>query len=390
MKSKDLISQEYRDKLTAAMQSDKPEDFANAFAEVAMRIQDEVLNEVNAYQESHDKSILAARGVKQLTSEEEKFYDCMMKAVELGDVKQAFGDLSPAYPRSTMDRVLEDIRSEFPLLEQIDVQNAETMTRVIFNKTGVQYATWNALNSAITTELQGSIGYLDITVCKLTAYLPVSKDMLKVGPAWVDAYVRAVLVEAVGAALCKAVIAGTGKGEPIGMIKDVSDSASVVSGKQPDKAAVTVTTLDPETIGSIAATLATGIEDRSRAVPEMLMVVNSVDYFKKIFPATTFLSDTGVYVHDVLPYPTKIIKDENVPKDKAIFGLGKKYFLGVGVGGSGGQIEFDDSCKFLEDLRVYVTRVYANGRPMDNNAFVVADISKLKPMKEEIPLPAQA
>lgn len=35
--------------------------------------------------------------------------------------------------------------------------------------------------------------------------------MMDAGPQWIDAYVRAVLAEALGAGLCKAIIAGTGK-----------------------------------------------------------------------------------------------------------------------------------------------------------------------------------
>lgn len=85
------------------------------------------------------------------------------------------------------------------------------------------------------TELEGAIDYIDVVQNKLTAFLPVSKDMLNVGPTWIDAYVRAVLVEALGAALCKAIIAGTGKDEPIGMLKDVSKSANVQDGVSPDK-----------------------------------------------------------------------------------------------------------------------------------------------------------
>lgn len=108
--------------------------------------------------------------------------------------------------------------------------------------------------------------------------------------------------------------------------------------------------------------------------------MNSVDYFGKIFPATTFLLPTGSYAHDVLPYPTRIIQDENVPADTAIFGLAKRYTLFAGTGSTGGKIEYSDHARFLDDERVYTTRLYGNGRPMDENAFVVCDISELEPM----------
>ena len=123
---------------------------------------------------------------------------------------------------------------------------------------------------------------------------------------------------------------------------------------------------------------------RSRAVPELLMIINSKEYFDKIMPATTYLTPAGTYVNNVLPYPTKIVQDENVPDNKAIFGLASRYFMGVGKGGSGGKIEYSDEVRFLDDERVYITKLYGNGMPLDGNAFVVADISGLTPANLEV------
>lgn len=44
-----------------------------------------------------------------------------------------------------------------------------------------------------------------------------------------------------------------------------------------------------------------------------------------------------------------------------------------------GRIEYSDHYQFLEDDRVYMIKLYANGFPMDNNAFLVLDISGLRP-----------
>ena len=44
-----------------------------------------------------------------------------------------------------------------------------------------------------------------------------------------------------------------------------------------------------------------------------------------------------------------------------------------------GRIEYSDHYQFLEDNRVYLIKLYANGFPMDNNAFLVLDISGLRP-----------
>lgn len=63
---------------------------------------------------------------------------------------------------------------------------------------------------------------------------------------------------------------------------------------------------------------------------------------------------------------------------KAVIGLGKRYFAAVGTD-KGGKIEYSDQYHFLEDERVYLIKVYGNGMPKDNNAFIVLDVSNLQP-----------
>ena len=324
--------------------------------------------------------------MRQLTEDETKFYNALAKSAQTQDIKAAFDGLSNAFPETVIDTVLEDIKSSFPLLSAINIQNTSTITKMIVNKKGVQLAAWGALGSKITKELDGAIGKIEIGTNKLTAFMAISKDMLDAGPVWIDAYVRAVLVEALGGALCKAIVAGTGKDEPIGMLKDVSDTASVTAGVYPDKTAVKITDLSPKTFGALAKTISKGPNDRPRTVPKLLMLVNPSEYFDKVMPATTFLTPNGTYVNNVLPYPTDIVQDVNVPDGKAIFGLANRYFMGVGKGGAGGKIEFSDEFRFLDDERVYITKMYGNGMPLDENAFVVADISALEPTKFEVVL----
>lgn len=384
MKSKDLINKELRESFTNALKSEDEGAITEALTNFALSIQQDVMEDYRAYQSTNDAAILSARGIRQLTNKETKFYDALIKSAKTGDIRQAFTGLDNAFPETVIDATLDDIKSEYPLLSVINVQNTATLTKIIVNKKGVQLAVWGALSSAITQELEGAIGTINLEKNKLSAFMLVSKDMLDAGPVWVDAYVRAVLKEAISAGLRKAIISGTGKDEPIGMIKSVADDVTVTGGVYPDKETKAITDLSPLTLGSIAATIATGPSGRKRAVPELLMVVNPVDYFQKVFPSTTYLTTAGVYVHDVLPYPTKIIQDENVPDGKAIFGLASKYFLGIGMGGTGGKIEFSDDVKFLEDERAYITKLHGDGRALDDNAFVYCDISGLVPSNLEV------
>ena len=44
------------------------------------------------------------------------------------------------------------------------------------------------------------------------------------------------------------------------------------------------------------------------------------------------------------------------------------------------KIEYSDEVNFLEDERVYLVKLYGNGRPLDNTSFLYLDISNLRPV----------
>lgn len=374
-KSRDLIRQQYADKLNSALDSNNRDELVNAFVTMSEDIQNNVLEDAQAYRETHDAAILSNRGVRVLTSEERNYYDGLIKAMSAPDVRAALAEFKVGMPETIIESITDNIQTAFPLLDAIDFTATNAITRMIVNKKGAQLAVWGSLGSAITKELDGAFEEIDVTHNKLSAYMLVSDDMLKEGPTWVDAYVRAVLQEALGLGFTQAVVAGTGKDQPIGMTKDLA--GAVTEGVYPDKTATKITKLDPKTFGAIAAGLATDANGRARTVDNITMVVNPVDYFNLVMPATTYLNNVGVYVQNLFPFPTTVIQDVNVPSGKAIFGLAKMYKLCAGFGGKGGTVEFSDEYKFLDDVRTYKVKTYADGRPMDNNAFVARDISGL-------------
>lgn len=381
MKAKDLINKAREQFSADFMQSVKDGDeakMADAIAEFSQQLQDAMMQEAN--DASADNAALAARGVRVLTSKEKKYYEALIKAMESGsNIHQAITNLDVAMPDTVIDAVLDDIQSEFPLLDAIDFRNTTAITKWFYNKQGVQQAAWGALDSAITKELSGSIGDMNLTQCKLTAYMVISKDFLKLGPAWLDRYVRAILSETNGLALEMAVVDGDGKNSPIGMSRDLSKGNTNEGGTTYSrKTATKVTVLDPATYGGILAKLTKTPSGRQRKVREVIMVVNPEDYLTKVMPATTIMTPQGTYVSDVLPFPTRVIQSVGVEAGHAVVGLAKRYFLGLGTSKSG-LIDYSDHVQFLEDNRVYTSHLYGNGMPLDNAAFEYLDISGLKP-----------
>jgi len=109
-----------------------------------------------------------------------------------------------------------------------------------------------------------------------------------------------------------------------------------------------------------------------RAVNNVLLIVNPLDYWSKIFPNTTFLTADKTYVHGVLPIPAKVIQSVAVTEGTMVAGMAKDYFMGVG---SARKIDYSDHYRFLEDERTYISKQYANGKPQDNDSFLYFDIS---------------
>ena len=325
-----------------------------------------------------DTVVLASRGVRQLTQAETDFYAKFIEAAKASDVKQAINNIDVAIPPTVIDAVLEDVRKAHPLLDRINFRNSSLYTKYVFNKTGKPTIVWGKINSAITNELEADIDSIDVTMYKLSAFMYVPLDMLDLGPAWVDRFVRELMVEYISIGSEAAVVDGDGKDKFIGMTRDVSSTASVQDGVYPKKKAVKLREITPVSIGNILATVATNTDGTARPVNDPIFVVNPFDYFRRVMPATTIRGADGTYRNDVLPYPMQIIQSAAINEGEAIIGLPERYFAGIGMG-KDGRIEYSDEYKFLEDNRTYKAKFTGNGRPLDNNAFVLCDISELEP-----------
>lgn len=356
---------EIRSAIAEALSNDDEGAMTEALVRMAQGIQDRVIKEARSMMntEMADRNILASRGSAQLTSEEREYYKQVIE-------KRGFADLSIVMPKTIFDRVFEDLELNHPLLSEITFENTTAATEWIIRTTDCEGAWWGKLTDAIKKELEHGFDKVNTGLYKLSAYMPVAKAMIDLGPEWLDRYVRAVLSESISIALEAAIVGGTGKDQPIGMIKNLK--GSVVEGVYPDKEAVKLTDLSAKTLGE--KVMAPLTKSGKRAVPSVIMLVNPVDYWEKIFAATTILTANGTYVYGVLPIPGKFIQSVAVPKGKMAVGMAKDYFMGIG---STGKIECSDEYKFLEDERVYITKQYVNGTPKDNDSFLVFDISNL-------------
>lgn len=364
-----------------AMHEQDADKYTKAFNGICELIEKDVLEKAQELAGVHDQQVLASRGVRQLTSAEKKYYKKLIEAFKSENPKQALTNPEIAMPETVLDAVFDDLQTEHPLLTHLSFTNTRGAIKFLFSTNDFQKAVWGKLCAEITKEIEASFSEIDMTLMKLSAFIPVCEAMLDLGPVWLDSYVRQILYEALANGLEDGIInnLNTTTG-PVGMIADITTgSGGVGAATFTAKTATPITDLQPATLGAQLAKLAVDAAGKSRAIRDVILIVNPADYFTKVFPATTVMNGAGVYVNNVLPYPMTIIQSAAVATGKAVLGLGYKYFMGIGMDSRAGRIEYSDEFKWLDDERVYKIKLYANGMPMDNNAFQYLDISGLKP-----------
>lgn len=383
---KEQRQQEIMQKMNAALKEGNEEEFAQVFTEFADNLQQSIIGEAKGIVQSVDTTVLASRGVRQLTSEENNYYQKVIEAMKSPNPKQSLSDLDVVMPRTVIDDVFSDLTVNHPLLSAIDFQNAGAVTEWLLNSNPKQLASWSPLCAEIVKELTSGFRKIDLQQNKLSAFIPVCKAMLDLGPVWLDRYVRTILGEALALGLEDGILNGKGQTlnlhEPIGMRKNLKGAVDPDTG-YPDKEKVVLNSLDPIAYGSLLATLSKTENGHPRIVESVILVVNPTDYLTKIMPATTPRATDGTYTRDVFPFPTIVVPSVVMAENEAIIGLGKRYLMAAGTGKSG-KIEYSDEYRFLEDERVYLTKFYGHGQPKDNNAFALLDITNLEPTIQQV------
>lgn len=383
MKSKDLKNRDLlREQMQNAIKNSDTDAFYAALDEMIEGIGEDLRA---SYEQSAmealsaaDSGVLTARGLRQLTSEERDYYNAISDAMRARDPKQALANLDVVMPETVLDSVFDELRTAHPLLSKINFMPSGGAVSMIVNRNGYQAAAWGALCDEIVKELTSGFEEVDTRLLKLSAFLPVCKAMLDLGPAWMDRYVRAVLYEALANGLEVGILTGDGNEKPIGMTRQIGEGVSVVGGAYPEKAKISVTDFSPASVGKLLSLMAMDPNGKARAVNNLFLVVSPSDYFSRVMPATTVMAPDGTYRNNVLPYPIEIVQSPALNEGEAVLGIADRYFAAAGIGKEG-RIEFSDHYRFLEDDRVYLIKVYATGMPLDNNAFLHLDISDLAP-----------
>lgn len=331
-----------------------------------------------------DKTVLAQRGYRVLTSKETKFYEKWIEAARSDNPKQALTDLlklDDGMPETIIEDVYKDLQEQHPLLSKIKFQNVKYLTKWLLNDHTADKAVWGELTEEIIKQIESAFKMIDVVQGKLTAFAIIAKDMLDLGPAFLDKYIRTILKEALSCGLEYGIVKGKGiKGEPIGLNRNIAKGVSIdTENGYPVKTAIKVKSF---AISDYCSLLANNISKKengkTRILTKVQLIVNPTDYLEKVIPATTLLTTSGEYKRDLFPFPTEVIQTEALNQGEAILAVLEEYFFGIGASKEG-ILEYSDEFKFLQDQRTYKIKMYGFGRAEDNTSSILLDISDIEP-----------
>lgn len=376
-----LKQQEVAAALQSAMAGGNEEEIKQAWVTFQNAVVDDIKADFLEYQVTQDKTILAQRGYRQLTSAEEKYYEKFIEASKSANPQQAFavlpGTADGVMPETIIEDVFKELVEEHPLLDKINFQYAKYLTKWILNDHTIDTAVWGELNSAITEEITSAFKVVDITQNKLSAFAAIPLDMLDLGPTFLDSYIRTVLKDALLCGLEKAIVAGTGKNQPIGLNRDIHKGVSVSDGVYPEKTKTKLNSFMPKEYGKILAKMSKTEAGRTRKFGSVLFICNQTDYLTKVMPASTVLNTNGTFTQNVFPFPTDVVISNELADNTAIVCLPNEYFMAMG-GAKEGIITYSDEYKFLEDMRYYKIKTYGAGKAYDDTVALFLDITDLE------------
>lgn len=361
--------------LQKAMTGGNEEEIQQAWTGFQQSIVDMVKDD---FEMNHgNQSVLVQRGYRQLTADETKFYNKVIEAGKSVNPKQAYAGVMEIMPETIIEDVYKDLVTEHPLLSRINFVSVKYLTKWILNDHTKQTAVWGEINSTIAEEITSAFTTMEITQCKLSAFAIVDKDMLDLGPTFLDNYIRTFLKEALLCALERAIVDGTGKNQPIGLTRNIGKGATQVDGVFARKTAIKVKDFTPATYGPLLAKLVKTEKEVNRKFSKVALICNQHDYLSKIMPATTVMNAGGSYINNLFPFPTDTIISNELADGEAVLCLPEEYFMGIGSSKEG-VLEYSDDLKFLQDQRVFKIKMHGMGKAYDNTVSILLDISDLE------------
>ena len=358
-----------RQNLFDAMQSEDKDVQVKAFADFTDALQEDIMNRAKAEMENltnstSDNQILVNRGVrKAFTSEEMKYFNAVV-------AREGFAGVEEEFPVTIVQEIFNNLKTEHPLISRVDAKDVTGLVTFVLANPNAATAYWGPICADISQMILEGFKEISLKASRLSGFVAICKGMLDLGPNYLGQYIYETIYEIMSTALEVAIVTGNGQNKPVGMLKSLSNGT--VQGDSTviyaDKVPVALTDLTPATLSGPRALLAEKKLDKG----EVLFIVNPVTYFLKVFPKLAKQTDSGAWVVTNLPTGETVVQSHAVPVGKAIVGDAKNYFLGVS--GALSLTEYKETLA-IEDMNLYIAKMYATGQPKDKDAFIVLGLT---------------
>ena len=347
---------------------DKGAALSEAMEMIVAESQQGLINQVveEARRAEQDAEYKKSIGLRPLSENEKKFFG----GLKMGAKQSLTANQIDIIPVETVDRTLDDIRSEYPIMNLITFAPANVKHWLTASKSGS--ALWGALTEAISSsaELSATISSLNIEVNKLYAWCVIPKAIRDLEIGYVERYFRAILTEAMYDGIVAGYLSGDGKVAPIGILKQIGSVESDGTHTAKTKSS-TLLGFSPLQMAPVLTALS---KNGKRPVNGLTLIANPADVYGYVNPALYGDSISGGYVNKAF-MPFTVIEEPGIAAGTAVFTMTGCYTMGF----SGMKVEEYKETKAMDDADLLIAKVYGNGRAVDDYAAYVFNPQNLVP-----------
>lgn len=302
------------------------------------------------------------------------------RAREIGTQHRAVKGAELTIPDTVFELIKENITEFSKLYKHINVRTLKGTARQPIMGL-IPEAVWTEMCGKLN-ELDFSFGIVDVDGYKVGGYVPVCNSILEDSDVALATELISGIGRAIGRALDKAILYGTGTKMPLGIVTRLAQ-ASAPEGEedtwedlQSHVVAFTGKT-DLALFKSIIETM--GLTENRYSTGDLFFAMNNKTYVKIITNSLSINSSGAIVagVNKTMPViggAIEVIND--IPDDVIIAGYGDMYLLAERAGAKFAQSEH---VQFIEDNTVFKGTARYDGLPVIPAAFVAMGISGTKP-----------
>lgn len=273
--------------------------------------------------------------------------------------KRALTGADLVIPEAVLNRIQPLIGDYSNLYNEVDKVTLNGTARVIVDGAKPE-AIWVEMCDPVQ-ELAAAFDAVELDGYKVGGFIPVCNAILEDSMIDLANYLERSIAEAIAKALDKAILIGTGS-----------------VGKQPEGIIPAIPVLHQvagETLAEILPHL--GLVDTGESeIGEVIAVMNRKTYYNRILPQTIATTSDGRQVVQGVTNPNiaglRVVFSNYAPDDNIILGDFKKYLLGERKGVT---LASSTDVRFIEDQTVFKGIARYDGKPVNENAFVLVDVT---------------